>query len=459
MKQLSELSTYISEFSLNTCPTEVIHAAKICLSDTVGTALGASNDSLQCKLRSEFATQDLISNKNKANNIAIWGTSFYAPLPLAAFFNAMQSHTLEMDDVHIRSKTHIGTVVIPAAWALAEKIDSSGSELLESIICGYESMARIGMGFGVSSHRNKGWHVTGTAGTFGAAAACAKLLKLSPSQIESCFGLAGTQSCGTWAFLADGATNKVLHPGRAASSGLESCLLTLGGMRGASEILSAEDGGIYPMMSDQYNYDAVSQGLGKDFEILKVDKKPYPCCRSTHCAIDASIKIFNKYNFSSKDIKEVNVNTYLVGLKQCGLSSTSKIPTIPSQAKFSTPYVVACALRNGKVGLTDFTVDAISRNNIQELLRKVIINEDSRFTSRYPNHWGCEVEVTLNSGKRIKEEVIDATGSVENPLTKQQLMDKILNCCSEFNAEWIQQILFELSDIENKSRIPNLSNI
>lgn len=105
------------------------------------------------------------------------------------------------------------------------------------------------------------------------------------------------------------------------------------------------------------------------------------------------------------------------------------------------------------------TVDAISRNNIQELLRKVIINEDSRFTSRYPNHWGCEVEVTLNSGKRIKEEVIDATGSVENPLTKQQLMDKILNCCSEFNAEWIQQILFELSDIENKSRIPNLSNI
>lgn len=117
----------------------------------------------------------------------------------------------------------------------------------------------------------------------------------------------------------------------------------------------------------------------------------------------------------------MNVNTYLVGLKQCGLSSTSKIPTIPSQAKFSTPYVVACALINGKVGLTDFTVDAISRNNIQELLRKVIINEDSRFTSRYPNHWGCEVEVTLNSGKRIKEEVIDATGSVENLLPNNNL--------------------------------------
>ena len=75
-------------------------------------------------------------------------------------------------------------------------------------------MARIGMGFGVSSHRNKGWHVTGTAGTFGAAAACAKLLQLNEEQILAAFGLAGTQSCSTWAFLSDGATNKVLHPAR-----------------------------------------------------------------------------------------------------------------------------------------------------------------------------------------------------------------------------------------------------
>ena len=115
-------------------------------------------------------------------------------------------------------------------------------------------MARIGMGFGVSAHRNRGWHVTGTAGTFGAAAACGKLLGFDEEKLLSAFGLAGTQSCSTWAFLSDGATNKVLHPARAAVSGLESCMLVLGGMKGSGRILDADDGGIFPMMSDGYDY-------------------------------------------------------------------------------------------------------------------------------------------------------------------------------------------------------------
>lgn len=95
-------------------------------------------------------------------------------------------------------------------------------------------MARIGMALGVSAHRNLGWHVTSTAGTFGAAAACAKLLGLDEDQTVSALGLAGTQSFGTWAFLADGATNKVLHPARAAASGCEAALLAKAGMTGRS---------------------------------------------------------------------------------------------------------------------------------------------------------------------------------------------------------------------------------
>lgn len=94
----------------------------------------------------------------------------------------MMGHTQEMDDVHTKSKTHIGTVVIPAAWGLAEYLGKCGQDFILAVICGYETMSRIGMAFGVSSHRNKGWHVTATAGTFGAAAACAKLLGLDAEQ-------------------------------------------------------------------------------------------------------------------------------------------------------------------------------------------------------------------------------------------------------------------------------------
>lgn len=196
----------------------------------------------------------------------------------------MCGHILELDDVHITSKTHIGTVVVPAAWTLAQSLGKSGKDLITAVVCGYEVMARIGMGFGVSSHRNLGWHVTGTAGTFGAAAACGRLLGFTAEQMTAAFGLAGTQSCSTWAFLSDGATNKILHPGHAAASGLEACLLVLGGMRGSAHILDAQDGGIFPMMSHKYDYSLVCKDLGTVYETLNVDKKPYPCCRSTIAA-------------------------------------------------------------------------------------------------------------------------------------------------------------------------------
>ena len=115
----------------------------------------------------------------------IWGTGKRVPLLTAIFVNAMMGHTLELDDVHTDSKTHSGTVVVPAAWSMAEYLGKSGDEFLLAVICGYETMARIGMALGVSAHRNLGWHVTSTAGTFGAAAACAKLLGLDEDQTVS----------------------------------------------------------------------------------------------------------------------------------------------------------------------------------------------------------------------------------------------------------------------------------
>ncbi len=126
----------------------------------------------------------------------------------------MMGHTLELDDVHTNSKTHIGTVVVPAAWSMAQHLGSTGEELLVAVLCGYEAMSRIGMAFGVSAHRNKGWHVTATAGTFGAAAACAKLLKLDEEHTVWALGLAGDQSFGTWAFLGVGAASTCSSPPR-----------------------------------------------------------------------------------------------------------------------------------------------------------------------------------------------------------------------------------------------------
>lgn len=453
MKELKELSQFIAGFRLDDAGDAVSQAAIQCTLDSVGAALGGRLNPMFSSIRDCYLTCDGTAGKN----VSLWGSSSCAPLRTAVFLNAMMGHVLELDDVHTKSKTHIGTVVIPAAWGLAEYLQASGRSFLEAVICGYETMARIGMGFGVSSHRNKGWHVTGTAGTFGAAAACAKLLGFDEEQILSAFGLAGTQSCTTWAFLSDGATNKVLHPARAAASGLEACILTLAGMRGSSHILDAEDGGIFPMMSDGYDYSLISRLLGEEYEILNVDKKPYPCCRSTHCAIDAALRIRNAHHPDWSRIRSVSVKTYLVGYKQCGLTESSLRPKVPTDAKFSTPYTVACALKNGRVGLSDFLPEAISSPELQALSRKVSVSEETSFTDAYPHHWGCEMTVCTEDGNSYTEYVRDASGSVYSPLSSRQLLDKMQACCGDYSPLWLKSITDSLENIVSLPFLPSLN--
>ena len=459
MKELEALAQFVYDFKLADIDAKILTTTKDCVLDTIGLALGARTNDMFQNIKNVYLAYDGIDPDvvpKKSTLSYLWGSQDRTNLIAAVFLNAMVGHILELDDVHVQSKTHIGTVVIPSAWCLTEYLHKTGKDFLEAVICGYEVMSRIGMGFGVSSHRNKGWHVTCTAGTFGAAAACAKLLGLSAKQILGAFGLAGTQSCATWAFLADGATNKILHPARGAASGLEACLLTLGSMRGSAEILNAKDGGIYPMMSDAYDYSLVSKDLGKKYEILNMDKKPYPCCRSTHCVIDGVLYLKEQHNIDAQDVAKINVKTYLVGLKQCGLTASSKYPTIPTAAKFSTPYTAACALLKGNVGLADFEQKTINEKPLQELLRLVEVFEDKKFTDRYPKHWGCEVEIIMKDGTHYCKEITDASGSVVAPLNHKQILLKVNACCKDYDQNWIKEIFTAIGSLEKAQELPSL---
>lgn len=345
MEQLRQLGSFIADLKFSDVPENVRQAALLHVLDTVGAAVGGAGEAQAGRIREKWLAM------NPAGQISVWGSGQKTAAGPAAFLNAMAGHTLEMDDVHTRSKTHIGTVVVPAAWAAAEYGKKSGADFLLAVICGYEVMSRIGMCFGVTAHRNLGWHVTATAGTFGAAAACAKLLGLDEEKATYVLGLAGAQSFGTWAFLGDGASCKVLNPARAAQCGLEAAFLAESGMSGPAHILTADDGGILKMMSDQPRPELIAASLGSVWETLYVDNKPYPSCRSTHCAIDGALALREEGHIPVEEIEQVEVETYQVGYKQCGFSDSSLHPQKPVQAKFSTPFTVACALLFGEFAL------------------------------------------------------------------------------------------------------------
>lgn len=420
MAQLSNLATFISNLTWRDTPFEAQDAAIMQTLDTVSVAVGAQGNELLTSIQDMYAK--LITGENTA---ALWGKDTRVPPNVAALLNGIAGHLLELDDVHTASKTHIGTVVVPAAWAMAQHIGASGKSMLLAIICGTETMSRIGMALDVKSHRLRGWHVTSTAGTFGAAAACAKLLRLNASETASALGLAGTQSFGVWAFLEDSTSNKVLHPGRAAQLGMESAMLAQAGMSGPEHILEASDGGLLNAMSDAGDLSFVDRALGDRWEILYRDNKPYPCCRSTHCCIDATLFLKAEFNIPPERIAAIVVDTYEVGYLQCGVSEGSIRPQKAIDAKFSTPYCVASAFVGGEVTHRDFLPEAINNITVQALVEKVKVNADKSFSDAYPAHWGCRVTITLTDGSMCSHVVTDASGSIENPLSRQQIITKV----------------------------------
>lgn len=451
MNELRELAGYSHKLRLENVPEHVVTVAKYCMLDTIGSALGAAGYE---EIPDIVKQVQSFSGEDSGNFASLWGHNQKSPVFQAILVNGIMGHALELDDVHTHSKSHIGAVVLPAAWTAAESLGANGVELLESVIAGYEVMARIGKGFGVSSHRQKGWHVTGTAGTFGAAAASAKLLDLTEAQTISALGMAGTQSSGLWAFLEDGATCKKLHPARSAVNGFVAALLAKSGMTGPEHILDAQDGGLYRATSDAFDLKEVSGELGSRFELLNLDKKPYPCCRSTHCAIDAMLHVGATHELSSEQIESILVSTYAIGVKQCG---SSCYPKTPAEAKFSTPYVVAAALEHGEVTLTQFTDAYINSDILQKIAGRVKVREAAEFTSRYPDHWGCAIEVALTTGETIEHEVVDASGSVFSPLTDDQSKAKFVDLCApQIGEEESFNLMHQILSIEQNERIPAL---
>jgi len=143
----------------------------------------------------------------------------YTPA-VAALLNGALGHSLDFDDTHADSSLHPSAPVVPAAFAVGEMVGASGREVLTAIVAGYEVCCRLGNALDPTSHYARGFHPTATAGTYGAAAAAAKLFGLSKDQIIAAFGVSGSQAAGSLQFLVNGAWNKRYQVGAAAMNGV-----------------------------------------------------------------------------------------------------------------------------------------------------------------------------------------------------------------------------------------------
>jgi 2-methylcitrate dehydratase PrpD len=363
----------------------------------------------------------------------------------AALANGVASHILELDDVHKGSTLHAAAAVIPAALAVAEREHTSGRDFLLAVALGYEAAMRIGEAVNPSHYRF--FHPTGTAATFGAAAAAGSLLKLDAARMLDALGSAGTQAAGLWEFNADGAMSKHLHPGKAAFNGVLAADLAREGFTGATRILEG-DRGFFRAMSDSYDAARITDGLGTHWKIGENCYKLHSCCGHTHTAIDAALDLRAR---ASGAIESVHIQTYGPGFEIVKELN----PRSPYQAKFSIAYCVAAALLEGKVGLDQFAAerfgpDGVRRAAIAAVLARTRVTVENDLTAKYPAAWPARVTLTQRDGGVLTAAADYPRGNPENPVSTELLEEKFRALVEpRFGAELTRRAIGTVRELDS----------
>jgi 2-methylcitrate dehydratase PrpD len=312
---------------------------------------------------------------------------------------------------------------LPALFALADTRAVDGRAFVAAYVAGWETETRIARGINFY-HYEKGWHPTATIGVFGAAAACSHLLGLEPDVIARALALAASFSSGVKANF--GTMTKPLHVGHCSRNGLFAALLAAEGFTANAGALEHRQGFLC-VFNGEGNFDAeaILRDWGKPWDIVQpgVAIKQYPCCGSTHPAVDAMLSLVREHALTPDMVERVDSWTH-----PRRLAHTNR-PDLPNEldAKFSVQYCLARALVDGRVSLEHF--EAFREPAIRALLPRVYAAPHPEMAMASTEHFGAEVRVTLKDGRVVAAKVARPLGrGPENPLPAELLEAKFLNC-------------------------------
>lgn len=413
------LADFAAATTFDELPTHVVTDTQRAVLDWLGSAIAGA---LEPPAR---IAQQVVATLGVCDEATVFGSGRSAAAN-AALANGVASHILELDDLHKGSTLHPAAPIIPAALAVAEREHADGEAFLLAIAIGYDAALRVGEAVNPTHYRF--WHPTGTAATFGAAAAAGSLLRLGSAQMLDALGSAGTQASGLWEFNADGAMSKHLHPGKAAFNGVLAADLARLGFTGATRILEGERG-FFRATSEEFDASRVTDGLGRDWKISENGFKLYSCCGHTHTAIDTALDFRQAQNWADGDalsrLEGVHVETYGPGYEIV----KNMNPRSPYQAKFSLAYCVAAGLLEGWVGLDQFAPERFDAQGVRDeriavLLPRVRVTVADDLTAQYPVEWGTRITFTLKDGGQQVMAASFPRGHPENPVSTAVLEDK-----------------------------------
>ena len=433
---LQNISKFISNYRYEPATVESLTTVKAAFLDFFGvTYRGMGEEASKIALNT---VEEIFSNKFNSNlSASVIATDLKTDILSAAFVNSVAAHVLELDDGHRGAQIHLGSIIFPTALAISEAYDLTGKEFLEGVIVGYEVGILLGQIVN-PDHRNRGFHTTGTIGTFIAGTVASKLLKLDEEQTLNALGLCGTQAAGLLESDHGGSMGKVLHAGKASYNGILSAFLARNGFTGSGTIFEGDEGFLNAMVfdsdknMDDFSLENVLKDIGK-VRVRDIYFKKYPFCRHLHSSIDTALKLKASIGDEYDHIKNIAVKTYSVAAEH-----NNYRPKNLEELKQSLPYAVAIALVVGEVTVDDInqlieyglldnysTVDKV--NSIKNLVNGMILISDDKLNELYPSKRPSNVIIKLDETFRsgiFQNITLLPKGDFENPLQLRELIDK-----------------------------------
>jgi 2-methylcitrate dehydratase PrpD len=397
-----KLANFIISSRFEDLPEAVRHEGARTLLNWVGCAIGGS--------RHQTVTNAMaaLSPFFGPGQATLLGRPERADALHAALLNGISSHVLDFDDTHIETAIHPAAPVAPAILALAEHRPVSGRDFMAALVIGIETEFRIGMAV-TPAHYRVGWHITGTVGVFGSAAAAGKLIGLNEQQMCWALGLAAAQPVGLQEMF--GSMTKSFHPGRAAQNGLTAALLAGAGYTASEEGLEAKRGWLN-VLSTACDYAALTD---PSWEILNNSYKPFACGLVVHPVIDGCIRLRNENRLTADMIDRIEVAVHPRVMDVTAI----KDPKTGLQGKFSVYHAAAVAVVAGAAGEREFSDETVGATAIAQLRARVFATIDPGLGKAQ-----ARVAILLKDGNRLAAFVEHAVGSVQNPMSDRMLEDK-----------------------------------
>lgn len=434
-----ELSNKINDLQYSTLPADAVHWAKVGILDTVGvTIAGATEDAARIVLG--------VSGSSSGPAL-VFGHARRVGALDAALINGTASHALDFDDCNNTLGGHPSVPILPALFALADEMGATGKDFIAAYVAGFEAECKLSMGVNFYQY-TRGWHPTTTIGVFGSAAACAHLLKLSVNQTATALSIAASLAAGIKSNF--GTMTKPLHVGHCARSGLFAALLARAGFTAGDKAFEHKQG-YFEVFNGAGNYDAakVFAAWAQPLDITRpgIAIKQYPCCGSTHPAIDCMLQLVQQHNLTPDNVARIDSWTHTRRLEHTNRPD----PQSYLDAKFSVQYTLARALKDRTVKLEHFEGDNWKDPATRAILPKIHVATYTAAQFPADNHFGAEVKVTLTDGRVVSTKTDQALGrSVDKPLPADRLKEKFDNCAARaLPPDAVARLYVAIQDFEN----------